>query len=87
MCSEVICHSMLLSYGTVQLSSEFALAASRMSQEKPIHYVMCVAAAVIGMCCTALPLCIRGLIIICVTACKICCLVLPLCGYKTCITA
>ena len=36
---------------------QFVLAASRMLQGKPIYYVLCVAAAVIGMCCIALPLC------------------------------
>ena len=55
------CHKVLLSYGTMQemmqLSLEFVLAASRMPQGKPVYYVLCVAAAVIVMCCIALQLC------------------------------
>ena len=49
MCGKVICYSVLVSYGAVQCSSEFALAASRISRGKPIHYVLYVAAAVIEM--------------------------------------
>ena len=44
-------------YGIVQQSSELNFSASRMPQMQPVHYILCVLAAVIVVCYKALPLC------------------------------